>query len=174
MSRDIEGLLCRTSGFDPATSIIGLSRDTKGILCRRLWFRSYAMQCAINVDGGINAWGQLMGRAWLKPVADWARWGRGEGTLEERTKFQSLEKAASISLCMWNHKGDFVFVCQKSNPISIENTKPGVTVIWLANKYHCPFLLAKLTMKDTLLECKINAIISFSSITKDYSLLKDF
>lgn len=58
---------------------------------------------------------------------------------------------------MWNHKGDFVFVCQKSNPISRENTKPGVTVIRLANKYPCPFLLAKLTMKDTLLECKINA-----------------
>lgn len=75
---------------------------------------------------------------------------------------------------MWNHKGDFVFVCQKSNPISRENTKPGVTVIRLANKYPCPFLLAKLTMKDTLLECKINANISFSSITKDYSLLKDF
>jgi hypothetical protein len=59
----------------------------------------------------------------------------GQGGEEGRGPYKRnhiliLRKSSiNISLCMWNHKGDFVFVCQKSNPISRENTKPGVTVI---------------------------------------------
>lgn len=76
--------------------------------------------------------------------------GGGRGPLRKREPNSNPWKKQSINicLCVWNHKGDFVFVCQKSNPISRENTKLGVTVIRLANKYHCPFLLAKLIMKD--------------------------
>lgn len=94
----------------------------------------------------------------------------GGGDPLKGTKFQSPEKGhhhKSIPVYVEPQGGRFCFVCQKSNPISRVHTKTGVAVIRLANKYPCPFLLATLTMKDTLLELEWNSMQNLNLVFPD-------
>lgn len=88
----------------------------------------------------------------------------GQGGVFKRTKFQSSEKKSnSITIPVYvEPQGRFCVFClsgTKSSSSSV-HTKTGVTIIRLANKHPCPFLLAKLTMKDTLLGMELMGKIS--------------